>query len=435
MDDFHFICQDCKRRAEDALKPKIPSLKFRFGSSTSPPAPGVEVRVPNAAKKRKSDEQAQLPPMKKFRPTGEARPHSGPAPSPFVNGHHAGQNGMHQTMMNGPTLSPQGQLPLPPNYGGTAGPATSPPPGLRSPRGPPAYTNGYTNHVTYQNGYTPRPHYTFSENQLSRFSGTGQSQMSGPNAAWAATYEPPGAANTPNQATPVPPSANPFHNSFDRQRPGSSHSPVMNGPNLSPAPNAYSPASNGLSNLANNITNGLPSQTYSLPPPLPPPVKHQASPPPTPAVNHLPYSSPTTGPNLHQEAPPSPGLSPTKHASPQPTPLNPGPVDPAASPPPTFQDQPLAGGISPVKQRSPRPRPVDPSSSPISGPALHNRSPSNPGFSPTKHSPPRPPPTFGNGVEVIPPVENLAPSPKHGEGGVPVNVAPPVQHAFGDGEA
>jgi len=344
---------------------------------------------------------------------------------------------MHHIMMNGPTLSPQGQVPYPPHYGGTTGPATSPPPGLRSPRGPPAYTNGYTNHVTYQNGYTARPHYTFPENHTSRSSGTGQSEMTPPNAAWAATYEPPRATNTPNQATPVPPSANPFHNSFDRQRPGSSHSPVMNGPNLSPAPNAYSPAGNGLSHLANNITNGLPSQIYSLPPPLPPPVKHQSSPP-TPAVNHLDLlsSSPTAAPILHREAPPSPGLSPTKHTSPRPTPLNPAPTDPAASPPSTFQDKPLAGAISPIKQRSPRPRPVDVSSSPISGPALHNRSPSNPGFSPTKHSPPRPPPVMGNGAEkVMPPVENLAPSPKHAEGGVPIKAVPSVQPPFDEWEA
>lgn len=35
--DFHFICHDCKRRQEDAMKPKIPSLKFRIGTSSSPP--------------------------------------------------------------------------------------------------------------------------------------------------------------------------------------------------------------------------------------------------------------------------------------------------------------------------------------------------------------------------------------------------------------
>ncbi|OJJ97844.1 hypothetical protein ASPACDRAFT_45143 [Aspergillus aculeatus ATCC 16872] len=35
-EDFHFVCDDCKRRDEEAKKPKIPPLKFRLGSSTSP---------------------------------------------------------------------------------------------------------------------------------------------------------------------------------------------------------------------------------------------------------------------------------------------------------------------------------------------------------------------------------------------------------------
>ncbi|PYH99145.1 PHD finger domain protein [Aspergillus ellipticus CBS 707.79] len=41
-DDFHFICEDCKRREEEARLPKLPPLKFRVGSSTSPSATAVE---------------------------------------------------------------------------------------------------------------------------------------------------------------------------------------------------------------------------------------------------------------------------------------------------------------------------------------------------------------------------------------------------------
>ncbi|EEQ28636.1 putative DNA-directed RNA polymerase [Microsporum canis] len=37
-DDFHFICSDCKRRIEEAKRPKIPPLKFRIASSASPPS-------------------------------------------------------------------------------------------------------------------------------------------------------------------------------------------------------------------------------------------------------------------------------------------------------------------------------------------------------------------------------------------------------------
>lgn len=37
-DDFHFVCNDCKRKEEDAKRPKI-SLKFKVGSSSSPVQP------------------------------------------------------------------------------------------------------------------------------------------------------------------------------------------------------------------------------------------------------------------------------------------------------------------------------------------------------------------------------------------------------------
>ena len=37
-EDFHFVCKDCKRREEDAKRPKI-SLKFKIGNSSSPPQP------------------------------------------------------------------------------------------------------------------------------------------------------------------------------------------------------------------------------------------------------------------------------------------------------------------------------------------------------------------------------------------------------------
>ncbi|KAF9895437.1 hypothetical protein FE257_000343 [Aspergillus nanangensis] len=40
-EDFHFICQDCKRREQEAKMPKLPPLKFRVGSS--PSSAGVEL--------------------------------------------------------------------------------------------------------------------------------------------------------------------------------------------------------------------------------------------------------------------------------------------------------------------------------------------------------------------------------------------------------
>ncbi|KAI9040448.1 putative PHD finger domain protein [Aspergillus affinis] len=44
-EDFHFVCLDCKRREEEAKKPKLPPLKFRVGSSP-PSATDVEKTHP-----------------------------------------------------------------------------------------------------------------------------------------------------------------------------------------------------------------------------------------------------------------------------------------------------------------------------------------------------------------------------------------------------
>ncbi|KAJ5929440.1 hypothetical protein N7454_006390 [Penicillium verhagenii] len=46
-EDFHFVCSDCKRKAEEASRPKIPPLKFRVSSSASPQS------TPPTNKKRK----------------------------------------------------------------------------------------------------------------------------------------------------------------------------------------------------------------------------------------------------------------------------------------------------------------------------------------------------------------------------------------------
>lgn len=304
-------------------------------------------------------------------------------------------------LVNGPTLSPQGQVDITSGQMSNGVPITSPPPGLRSPPGPPAYPNGYTHHVSHQNGNAPGA-YTESSTTVLNHDKSRNTASSG-------IYQSQQNIGTPQQAQPVPPSANPFHNSFDRQRANRALSPLSNNPALSPLQQTYSPAPAPYSYMPD--TNGLPSHTYSLPPPLPPLVKHQ-SPPPAPVASHVPSSSPTMGPNLPPQAPPSPGFSPTKHTSPRPARLGYPTTDSIVSP--TLQRAPQSPGLSPIKQRSPRPAPlangqVDPSSSPIAGPALLSKSAPNPGFSPTKQSPPRPPPSLRNGI--VQPVETLNPSP------------------------
>ncbi|KAL9069459.1 MAG: hypothetical protein Q9161_005510 [Pseudevernia consocians] len=358
-DDFHFICQDCKRREEDAKKPKIPSLKFHVPSSVSPPQqkPKLEIPGANEGKKRKpSEERSQLPPSKKFKPVDSNNRHPPNASHPRAPQN--GQNGMHAAVMSGPTLSPQGQLPRQSIYAGNQEESfftrraypDAPPPGLRSPPGPPAYANGYNNHVSPQNGYAPQlPPQAF---QSPYANGAQQSSHQPHNVGWSARYTPPQQPQHAQAYGPPPPSQNPFTNSFDRQRTPSSHSthnvpsPVKKGPSLSP------PQHN---------------------PPLYNPPHHQSPQYPTPHTNGVPpnQSLPATGP---------PAFSPIKQQSP-----------PAAS-----------------KTMHP------PSSSPIAHqPPLQNNAPSSPGLSPTKHSPPRSAP--GPGVDgapaVIPPVAQLSPSP------------------------
>lgn len=55
-DDFQFVCRDCKHKEEEAKLPKLPPLKFRLSSSTSPSL------APPAGKKRKLEDGDQTAP-------------------------------------------------------------------------------------------------------------------------------------------------------------------------------------------------------------------------------------------------------------------------------------------------------------------------------------------------------------------------------------
>lgn len=324
-DDFHFICQDCKRREEDAKKPKIPSLKFHIGSSSSPPQQKPKVVIPgaNEGKKRKSsEERSQLPPSKKFKPVHSNNHHPQNAYPPRASQN--GQNGMHASVMNGPTLSPQGQLPRQSVYAGNQEESfftrraypEAPPPGLRSPPGPPAYANGYNNHASSPNGYVPQlPPQAF---QSPYANGAYQGSQQNQNVGWSARYTSPQQSQHAPAYGPLPPSQNPFTTSLDRQRPPSSHSthnvpsPVKNGPSLSPPhqqpPQYQTPHTNGTRPSQSLAATRLPALS---------PVKQQSPP----AASHtirLPPSSPSTQkPPLQNNAPSSPGLSPTKQSPPR----------------------------------------------------------------------------------------------------------------------
>ncbi|KAL8950123.1 MAG: hypothetical protein Q9222_003823 [Ikaeria aurantiellina] len=350
-DDFHFVCQDCKRRAEDAARPKIPPLKFHLGLSSSPPSQKSE-HLANDAKKRKSiGEGPQMPPLKKFKPVEIHPPSKAPSMPPQPAANHPG---MQQAFMNGPTLSPLGQVQQ--QEGSHLTQAASPP-GLRSPPGPPAYSNGYNQHVHPRDG---RPHSSQSPLYPSKSPVVnGSAQVNGHSTAHPIPQYPP--QQTPQRQHP-PPNQNPFLNTFDRQRPHSSHatnnipSPIKNTP-IAATASSPSIINNASTPRLSPYTNGtiISNSTPNLPAALPPPVKQQttASPPPPPAL-HQPSSSPILHPPLqYDDAQRSPGFSPTKQSPPRlPTTLNVGTAPPLL--PPLAAD--LAAPMSP--QQGPV-RPLD----------------------------------------------------------------------------
>ena len=126
--DFHFVCSDCKRKEEDAKRPKI-SLKLKLGASSSPISDRVE--APDAldqdiqakkrksseildhgirTKKRKSSESNGLPPMGRF---GVPQPNSKLTKGTPNNGH------TYQSVMNPPSFPPQNQTSRP-NFNGVS---------------------------------------------------------------------------------------------------------------------------------------------------------------------------------------------------------------------------------------------------------------------------------------------------------------------------
>lgn len=87
-DDFHFVCSDCKRKEDEATRPKLPPLKFQVKASASPKPPG----------------STAIPP-----PDHEKQPDV-PTPSRPAQQQPPSANGI----LNGPSLSPHGQALGPP---------------------------------------------------------------------------------------------------------------------------------------------------------------------------------------------------------------------------------------------------------------------------------------------------------------------------------
>ncbi|KAL2423402.1 hypothetical protein ABEF95_008175 [Exophiala dermatitidis] len=91
-EDFHFICNDCKRKEEDAKKPKI-SLKFKVGPSSSPvpPSPAQPKSTFAGVEIPKKEQQDGVQSPNQASVTNGYQPHSSP-PAPSITSPSRPQN-------------------------------------------------------------------------------------------------------------------------------------------------------------------------------------------------------------------------------------------------------------------------------------------------------------------------------------------------------
>ena len=333
----------------------------------------------NEGKKRKSsDADSILPPSKKYKPVNSMPRVSSPhAPRMQANGLY-GRDGMHATVMNPPTLSPQGQLPHKLNAGAHQGnsyshqtyPEGTSSASSRSPANP-THNYGYSTHSD-ANGYVPQlPLQAYHSPHAAN--GTQQNHHPAHNVGWSARYSPPKHPQHQQNMNAQPPPLSHFINSFERQPPS----------DPKPIPNIPTPLHNGF----------LGSPTRPSPSVLDSQKQH------TPQVN---------GVSPHQ------GLSP--NGPPVPSPVK-------QSPPPATQKSPNHTHRL--------------SSSPVANqPPLKASISASPGYSPTKHSPPRPPPPMKSSpvASVLPPAPQLSPSPiGHRANGGALNIPPPQPAGYVNG--
>ncbi|MCJ1252447.1 hypothetical protein MMC24_000253 [Lignoscripta atroalba] len=323
-EDFHFVCDDCKRREEDAKKPKIPALKFRIGSSASPPSDKttkINGSTEQLGKRKYEDETIRLPPIKKFKHIEVPAPptSNGTSPGPTIST----MNSIHNSVVNGPKLSPQGQLP---SYHGGHNIQSSPNRGPDSSSPSVAYTNGYPPSMPNTNGQVSRYRSEASQHSPAVANGLSQLTQGTPGCAAAnrypSSYHPPyPPQSNQHQFQFAHTTQNPFLNSFDRQRPSSSHSnhhlpsPMKNRPSMTPTQGNRDvrPLVYPQTNTANGA--GLSSDLHSATHPSSYTTLTVSSPP---ASAVLASSSPVmAAPNQSQYGPMS-GLSPSKHVSPRP---------------------------------------------------------------------------------------------------------------------
>ncbi|OJD10013.1 hypothetical protein AJ78_08800 [Emergomyces pasteurianus Ep9510] len=326
-DDFHFICGDCKRRMEEANLPKIPPLKFRLGTSPSPPSNSKPKVI---GEKRKRQDTSASPSTKKTKrpstsPAQPSEPNTNGYPSALAQGQQLlspqtntlppGQPTLPQSpqrpsqpMQNGfYNLPPVSQLDSnrPPEVNSSLAPSALPPP-TNSPA-----SNGLPRPRTQHLGRTPQfLHYQPPGQQLSSktSSFTSQHPSSSPSAQ----------AGAGRFISPIEnrPSMSPTQGNRDV-------GPIAGFPPSSTAPDNRPllplPATPRFNNTqSQSLMHTTTTSPYAISQSVPRP-SHSFSSTTTPARNTF---SPTPSPPQYptQTAPPTSGLSPTKHSPAHPQP-------------------------------------------------------------------------------------------------------------------
>ncbi|KIW95066.1 uncharacterized protein Z519_03648 [Cladophialophora bantiana CBS 173.52] len=354
-DDFHFICKDCRRKEEDAKRPKI-SLKFRVGTSSSPVPPSpVPATSKVVAAEVPTEFAAQSPSQGAAMTNGHQYSPSNQPASPSQRLQSAQMNGVHPQQRFGPTQ----QMSL--------GPAQHQPTST-SPRQQQNFTmhpiQPYPSGLSNGTARSPPPqgqgNYPVFYNNIHHQNSTGQ---------------------RPLAPSPIP--RHPPQNSSTQAMPNSGRlpSPVVNRPTISPTQG----------NMDVGPVAGIPQKADQF---------HQQ------AANGV-YSPANSAPSKPLGTP-----RPISQDQPQPTQT---PISRA----PTY---PLSG-LSPKKQQTPGPLPPFPATSPrhsnpVSSPPTSSSFPQT--ISPTANTGVTIPSTACytvekravSGTPILPPVENLRPSPE-----------------------
>lgn len=423
---FTFVCSTCKRKEEDAKKPKIPPLKLSKGRSSASPEISKAASRPATAN---GPSRGSLPPHVARQLDGVDTAPQRPSPGPFG-----------QIITNGPSLSPYGQTEGPPGYryppvanfapppppqqswNGTA----LPPPLRQSPSGfassppPPAATSyGHQQHHQYAH-----------QNAVASAGGhpVHHPYPAPPN--FQSPYQPNGMHSTtqPNHLQYHVPSSYTPHNyaEYQHMRPPPQNAGSTGNHNGHPPPANFS---------YQTPSSQAPHQLQLHRPPQPnyqPYVTQHAS--------HSPGASSSPPLNAHQQLN---GRSPMKSSPPPPLP--PPPVGTAHDhqirlPPHRFEQTPhnfqssTANGS--YSLHTPQARPGHAAGSNLAADGMSGPWPEGSKAIPQKRDQSPAPPSSSQTVgdtKVLPPVASLAPSPAHAVGHnstiIPVKKAPEVNGA------